>query len=99
MTHDYGLQRAERLLATHGQHGHRQLRLLECLVVLRVLRECGELRKTRSHSSGLRVVAVKKFHVASSGLPGSPVISWLPCCLAPYRNGVGILIHRPFEAL
>ena len=25
-------------------------------------------------------------------------IAWLPCCLPPYRNGVGILIHRLFEA-
>ena len=25
-------------------------------------------------------------------------ITWLPCCLPPYRNGVGILIHRLFEA-
>src|SRR2546422_10608976 len=24
--------------------------------------------------------------------------AWLPCCLPPYRNGVGILIHRLFEA-
>src|SRR6266851_177870 len=25
-------------------------------------------------------------------------IAWLPCCLPPSRKGVGILIHRLFEA-
>src|SRR5262249_35546078 len=25
-------------------------------------------------------------------------LAWLSCCLPPYRNGVGILIHRFFEA-
>src|SRR3984893_5435731 len=25
-------------------------------------------------------------------------LAWLSCCLPPYRNGVGILIHRLFEA-
>ena len=25
-------------------------------------------------------------------------LAWLPCCLPPYRNGVGILFHRLFEA-
>jgi len=25
-------------------------------------------------------------------------LTWSPCCLPPYRNGVGILIHRFFEA-
>jgi hypothetical protein len=25
-------------------------------------------------------------------------ITWLPCCLPPSRKGVGILIHRLFEA-
>src|SRR2546428_12179595 len=25
-------------------------------------------------------------------------ITWLPCCLPPYRNEVGILFHRLFEA-
>src|SRR5580700_6047069 len=55
VAHDYGLQRTERLLATHSQHGDRQLSLFEDLVVLRVLRESGELRKARSHSSWLCV--------------------------------------------
>src|SRR5260370_10361781 len=55
MTHDDGLQCAERFLSTHGQHGHCQLRLLEDFVVLCVLRECGELRKARTHSSWLCV--------------------------------------------
>src|SRR5438552_6837988 len=55
MTHDDGLQCAERFLSTHGQHGHCQLRLLEDFIVLRVLRECGELCKTRTHSSRLRI--------------------------------------------
>ena len=25
-------------------------------------------------------------------------IAWLPCCLPPSRKGIGILIHRLFEA-
>jgi hypothetical protein len=25
-------------------------------------------------------------------------LAWLPCCLPPNRNGVGILFHRLFEA-
>src|SRR5215469_8745605 len=25
-------------------------------------------------------------------------VAWLPCCLPPSRKGVGILIHRLFEA-
>src|SRR5215470_15030855 len=55
MSHDDGLQRTEGLLPTHGQDWHQQLRLLENLVILCILRECSELRKASPHSSRLRI--------------------------------------------
>src|SRR2546429_8932335 len=55
VTHDHGLQCAKGLLAPNSQHGHRQLRLLEDFIVLRVLRKRSELRKPSPHSSRLRV--------------------------------------------
>src|SRR6266568_2039701 len=55
MTHDHRLEGAEGLLSTYRHHRHRQLHLLENLVVLRILGECGKLREPCPHSTRLRV--------------------------------------------
>src|SRR2546429_4839735 len=60
MPHDYGLEGAKRLLPTYRHHRHRQLRLFENLVVLRILRESGKLREPGSHSARLRVSGGKE---------------------------------------
>src|SRR5579863_2793237 len=55
VTHDNGLQRAEGLLSADGKHRHRELVLLEDLIVLGILRERGKLREPSSHPAWLCV--------------------------------------------
>src|SRR6266702_400972 len=59
MTHDHSLEGAEGLLSTYRHHRHRQLRLFENLVVLRILRESGKLREPGPHSTWLCVSGSK----------------------------------------
>src|SRR5215472_18684098 len=70
MAHDDGLSRAEGLLATYGQDGHGQLRLLEDFVVFRILRKCSELREAGTHASGLRVSCGEEVSRGLVGLAG-----------------------------
>ena len=53
MPHDHGLEGAKRLLPTYRHHRHRQLRLFEDLVVLRILGESRKLREPCPHSTWL----------------------------------------------
>jgi hypothetical protein len=47
----------EGFLSANRHHRHRQLRLFEDLVILRILRKGGELREPGPHSTRLRNVA------------------------------------------
>src|ERR1700733_15498939 len=60
MTHDHSLLGTEGLLSTNRHHWHRQLRLFEDLIVLRILREGCELREPCPHSTRLRISGSKK---------------------------------------
>src|ERR1700756_1016224 len=55
VTHNHGLQSAERLLSAHSKHRHGELLLLEDSIIFRILRERGKLREPSSHSSWLCV--------------------------------------------
>src|SRR2546427_530390 len=55
MAHDHRCYRTKRLLSPNGQYGHRQLHLLEDLIVFGVLRKRGELSKPSPHPTWLRV--------------------------------------------
>src|SRR5216683_6762745 len=85
MPHDYGLEGAKRLLPTHRHHSHRQLRLFEDLVVLRILRESGKLREPGPHSARLRVSGGKKI---SGGFVGP---TWIAGKVIPYSVKVDTL--------
>src|SRR5258707_7300522 len=93
MPHDYGLEGAKRLLPTYRHHRHRQLRLFEDLVVLRILRESRKLREPGPHSTWLRVSGGKEISGVFVGLTGIsgkvipyPVkIDTLSACHQPFR--------------
>src|SRR5580704_11495146 len=55
MTHDHSLQGTEGLLSANRHHRHRQLRLFEDLIILRILRESSELREPGPHSTRLSI--------------------------------------------
>src|ERR1700733_16179847 len=93
MTHDHSLQRTEGLLSANRHYRHGQLRLFEDLVVLRILRERGELRESCPHSTRLRISSGKEIPGVLVGLtriPGKVVpypvkIDSLPPCHQPFR--------------
>src|SRR5207253_6231828 len=64
------LQCAEGLLAAHSEHRHRELRLFEDFVVLRILGKGGELRKASPHSSRLSIGRREKVSGGFVGLAG-----------------------------
>src|SRR5258708_21829637 len=92
MRDDYGLEGAKSLLPTHRHHSHRQLRLCEDLVVLRILGESRKLREPGPHSTGLRVSGGKK---NSGGFVGP---TWIAGKVIPYSVKVDTLParHQPF---
>src|SRR5579872_2770352 len=93
VTHDHGLQCAKGLLAPNSQHGHRQLRLLEDFIVLRVLGERSELRKAGTHSSRLRIGCSKKVsrglvgfaRITRKVVPNAIKIDTFAACNKPFR--------------
>src|SRR6266436_3055598 len=98
MPHDYGLEGAKRLLPTYRHHRHRQLRLFEDLVVLRILGESRKLREPGPHSTWLRVSRGKEI---SGGFVGP---TWIAGKVIPYsvnealdligiNRGVGVCHH------
>src|SRR5437868_15465863 len=55
--------------------------------------------KTYRRSPGSRACCSQRVRVLRLHRTEQPLaITRLPCCLPPLRNGVGILIHRLFEA-
>src|SRR5207244_5053379 len=80
VAHDHGLQCAEGLLAAHSEHRHRELRLFEDFVVLRILGKGGELRKASPHSSRLSIGRREKVSGGFVGLAG------ISCEVIPYRS-------------
>src|SRR5260370_30821890 len=92
MPHDYGLEGAKRLLPTYRHHRHRQLRLFEDLVVLRILGESRKLREPGPHSTWLRVSSGKKISggfvrptwIARKVIPYSVKVDTLPACHQPF---------------
>src|SRR5882762_5229938 len=93
MTHDHCLEGAEGFLSTHCHHRHRQLRLFEDLVVLRILGERGKLREPSPHSTRLRVSSSKEIsgglvrltRIAGKVVPYPVKIDTLPACHQPFR--------------
>src|SRR5438132_14337981 len=92
MTHDHRLEGAKRLLPTYRHHRHRQLRLFEDLVVLRILGESRKLREPGPHSTWLRVSSGKKISgdlvrltsIAGKVIPYSVKVDTLPPCHQPF---------------
>src|SRR6266581_640109 len=93
MPHDYGLEGAKRLLPTYRHHRHRQLRLFEDLVVLRVLGESRKLREPGPHSTGLRVSGgieisgglVRLARIGGKVVPNPVTVNKLPASHQPFR--------------
>src|SRR6266699_5182646 len=92
MPHDYGLEGAKRLPPTYRHHRHRQLRLYEDLVVLRILGERSKLSEAGPHSAWLRVNGGKEI---SGGFVGP---TWIAGKVIPYSVKVDTLParHQPF---
>src|SRR5256886_17494982 len=93
VAHDHVLQCAEGLLAAHSEHRHRELRLFEDFVVLRILGKGGELRKASPHSSRLSIGRREKVSGGFVGLAG------ISCEVIPYAVKIDSLTARdqPFR--
>src|SRR5437667_11765822 len=93
MPHDYGLEGAKRLLPTYRHHRHRQLRLFEDLVVLRILGESRKLSEPGPHPARLRISGSKEIsggvvrltRIAGKVIPYPVKVDTLSACHQPFR--------------